>query len=60
LKGGDTVINLTVVAKELGVSKMTLWRWKEKGMPCEQIGNVWKVKSVDQVKEWLVSQRKGD
>jgi predicted site-specific integrase-resolvase len=54
------VINLTVVAKELGVSKMTLWRWKEKGMPCEQIGNVWKVKSVDQVKEWLVSQRKGE
>ena len=53
------MINLSVAAKELGISKRTIWNWKEKGMPCEQIGKVWKVKNVDQVKEWLVSQKKG-
>ena len=54
------MINLSVAAKELGVSKQTLWLWKDKGMPCERIGNVWKVKSVDQVKDWLAGQRKGE
>lgn len=47
------MINLSVVAKELGVTTRTVWNWKAKGMPCEKIGGVWKVKDVEQVKEWL-------
>ena len=52
------MINLSVVAKELGVTKQTMWNWKEKGMPCEQIGNVWKVKDAESVKQWL-REKKG-
>ena len=54
------MINLSVAAKELGISKRTIWNWKEKGMPCEQIGKVWKVESLDQIKQWLAEQRKGE
>lgn len=53
------MINLSVAAKTLGVSKRTMWNWKEKGMPCEQIGNVWKVESVEVVKQWL-REKKGE
>ena len=51
------MINLSVAAKELGISKRTIWNWKEKGMPCQQIGKVWKVENVDQIKMWLDSKR---
>ena len=53
------MINLSVAAKVLGVSKPTIWAWKAKGMPCEQIGNVWKVESVEAVKQWL-REKKGE
>lgn len=59
MKGGAIMINLSVVAKELGVSKPTVWTWKAKGMPCEQIGNVWKVENVEAVKQWL-REKKGE
>jgi phage terminase Nu1 subunit (DNA packaging protein) len=51
------MINLSVAAKELGISKRTIWNWKAQGMPCKQIGNVWKVDSVDQVVKWLESRK---
>lgn len=51
------MINLSVAAKALGISKPTIWAWKSKGMPCERIGNVWKVESVDAVKQWLKEQK---
>ena len=54
------MINLSVAAKELGISKRTIWNWKAKGMPCEQINKVWKVKNVDVIKEWLEVQKKGE
>ena len=57
MKGGDIMMNLSAVAKILGVTKRTIWNWKEKGMPCEQIGKVWKVESVEAVKQWLKEQK---
>lgn len=53
------MINLSVAAKELNVSTRTMWNWKSKGMPCEQIGKVWKVESVESVKKWL-TEKKGE
>lgn len=50
------------LAKELGVSPRTLWRWIDKGMPhvmeYKGLRPIMKF-DIEQVKEWLKQQRGG-
>lgn len=43
------------IAKHLGVSKETIYRWLEKGnVPAYRVGKLWKFKAT-QVDEWIIA-----
>ena len=48
-------LSVEEIAKHLGVSKETIYRWVEKGkIPSHKVGRQWKFK-VSEVDEWVVS-----
>lgn len=48
-------LSVEEIAKHLGVSKETIYRWVEKGrIPSHKVGRQWKFK-VSEVDEWVIS-----
>lgn len=41
------------VLDELRISRMTLWRWKQKGMPVKQLSSRITRYELDKILEWL-------
>lgn len=51
----DRWLSVEEIAKHLGVSKETIYRWVEKGkIPASKVGRQWKFK-MNLVDEWVLS-----
>lgn len=49
----DRWLSVEEVAKYLGVSSDTVYRWRDKqGMPANRVGRLWKFKK-DEIDEWV-------
>ena len=45
-------VSLDEIAEHLGVSRDTVYRWIDRGLPAHKLGRLWKFK-VSEVDEWL-------
>lgn len=45
-------VSLDDIAEHLGVSRDTVYRWIDRGLPAHKLGRLWKFK-VSEVDEWL-------
>jgi len=52
-------VSLDEIAEHLGVSRDTVYRWIERGLPAHKLGRLWKFK-VSEVDEWLRAGKAGD
>ena len=53
LEGGETMLNKDEIAKEIGVSKVTIERWMKKGMPHMKAPNGTVRFELESIKEWM-------
>jgi len=52
-------VSLDEIAEHLGVSRDTVYRWIERGLPAHKLGRLWKFK-VSEVDEWLRAGKAAD
>lgn len=54
----EKLISTKQLAKKLGVAEITVWRWREQGMPFKRIGPTGRTIrfDMDEVDAWVVSQ----
>ena len=45
-------VSLDEIAQHLGVSRDTVYRWIDRGMPAHKLGRLWKF-NVSEIDEWL-------
>ena len=45
-------VSLDEIAEHLGVSRDTVYRWLDRGLPAHKLGRLWKFK-VSEVDEWV-------
>jgi excisionase family DNA binding protein len=46
------------LAEQIGVSELTIWRWRERGLPFKRLGPTGRSIrfDLDEVNEWILSQ----